>query len=66
MNSDMRGLELERLPKLPEVDELWGIYNAEKTGYSYNCLSDRTLALKVQSCYGAKVSDGNSTAVREQ
>jgi hypothetical protein len=48
-------LWFERLPKLLEGFKAWDIYNADEMGVFFNCLPDRTLALKGETCYGEKM-----------
>jgi hypothetical protein len=47
-------LWFERLPKLVEGYEAQDIYNADEIGLFFNCLPDRMLALKGETCQGGK------------
>jgi hypothetical protein len=54
MDTNTTDLWFERLLKLLEEYEAWDIYNADETGLFFNCLPDRTLPLKGETCHGGK------------
>ena len=54
VDTNTTDLWFQRLPQLLEGYEARDIYNADETGLFFNCLPDRTLALKGESCHGGK------------
>lgn len=54
VDTNATDLWFQRLPELLEEYEPRDIYNADETGLFFNCLPDRTLALKGESCHGGK------------
>jgi hypothetical protein len=54
VDTNATDLWFERLPKLLEGYEVRDIYNADEMGLFFNCLPDRMLALKGETCHGRK------------
>jgi hypothetical protein len=52
VDTNATDLWFERLPELLEGYEAQDIYNADETGIFFNCVLDRTLALKGETCHG--------------
>jgi hypothetical protein len=53
-DTNAKDLWFERLQKLLERYKAREIYNADETGFFFNCLPDRMLALKGETCHGGK------------
>lgn len=53
----------KNLPELVEGYEPKDVYNADETGLFFNCLPDRTLALKGESCHGGKSAKDRITVL---
>jgi hypothetical protein len=47
-------LWFQRLLELLEGYKTWDIYNADEMGLFFNCLPNRTLALKGETCHEGK------------
>lgn len=54
---------LSKLPKIIDGYEPKDIYNCDETGLFYNCLPDRTLAVKGEACHGGKMSKERLTVL---
>jgi hypothetical protein len=54
VDTNATDLWFERLPERLEGYEARDIYNADETGFFFNCLPDRKRALKGEICHGEK------------